>query len=65
VTGTNVAPNHGWRHRFMTVGMEADIAPRILDALEGHKPRTVGDDYGDVTVKVRAMAIAKLPRYDV
>lgn len=49
----------------MTVGMEADIAPRILDALEGHKPRTVGDDYGDVTVKVRAMAIAKLPRYDV
>ena len=33
VSDPNVAPNHGWRHRFKTVGMEVGIAPRILDAI--------------------------------
>ena len=40
VTDPNVAPMHGWRHRFKTVGMEAGIATRILDAIQGHAPRT-------------------------
>jgi hypothetical protein len=30
VTDPNVAPMHGWRHRFKTVGMAAGIATRIL-----------------------------------
>ena len=62
VTDPHVAPNHGWRHRFKTVGMEAGIAPRILDAIQGQAPRSVGDTYGDVTVKTVATAIEKLPR---
>jgi len=33
VPDPNVAPNHAWRHRFKTVGMEAGIPPRILDAI--------------------------------
>lgn len=65
VTDRNVAPNHGWRHRFKTVGMAAGIETRYLDAIQGHAPRTEGDDYGDVTVEVRAREIAKLPRYEI
>lgn len=65
VTDKNVAPNHGWRHRFKTVGMEAGIAPRILDAIQGQASRSVADSYGDVTIKTQAASIAKLPPYRV
>lgn len=61
VSDPEVAPNHGWRHRFKTVGMEAGISPRILDAIQGQAPRTVADTYGEVTIKTMAAEIAKLP----
>jgi integrase len=31
-----VSPNHGWRHRFKTVGCELGISDRVLDAIQGH-----------------------------
>lgn len=65
VADPNVAPNHGWRHRFKTVGIEAGIPMRILDAIQGHAARTEGEDYGDVTIKVRDREIRKLPRYEI
>jgi hypothetical protein len=45
--------------------MEAEIAPRVLDAIQGQAPRTVGDTYGDVTVKTMAAAIEKFPRVEI
>ncbi|MDP3342294.1 DUF6538 domain-containing protein [Frigidibacter sp.] len=60
-----VMPNHGWRHRFKTAARSVGIDSRILDAIQGHAPRTAGDDYGDVTVAAMAMAMAKLPRVDL
>jgi integrase len=65
VQDRNVAPNHGWRHTFKTLGMEAGIAPRILDAIQGQKPRNVADTYGDVTVRTQAAAMAKFPIYRI
>ena len=65
VPDPNVAPNHGWRHRFKTVGMEVGISPRILDAIQGQAPRSVGDSYGDVTLKTIAAAINQLPAFEV
>ena len=65
VTDHNVQPNHGWRHRLKTVGREVGMAPRVLDALQGHSPKTAGDTYGDVTIKALALEVAKLPRYKV
>lgn len=62
VKDPNVAPMHGFRHRFKTVGMEAGVSTRILDAIQGHAPRNAGDSYGDVTVRAMATAIAKIPR---
>ena len=38
VTDPNVAPLHGWRHRFKTIGMEAGIPNRVLDAIQPHAP---------------------------
>jgi site-specific recombinase XerD len=46
---------HGFRHRFKTIGLEAGISTRVLDAIQGHAARTAGDSYGDVTVKAMAM----------
>ncbi|WP_281292741.1 DUF6538 domain-containing protein [Methylobacterium oryzihabitans] len=65
VPDPNVAPNHGWRHRFKTEGLSAGMGDRVLDAIQGHAPRTAGGGYGEVTVKAMAEAVAKLPRYEV
>lgn len=65
VTDPHVQPNHGWRHRLKTVGMEAGMAPRVLDALQGHTARTAGETYGEVTIKAQALEMAKVPRYDI
>jgi len=65
VPDKNVAPSHGWRHRFKTIGIEAGIEHRILDAIQGHRPRNVAEGYGEITIKTQATAIAKLPRYKV
>lgn len=65
VPDRNVAPNHGWRHRFKTIGMEAGIPPRVLDAIQGQAAASVADTYGDVTIRTIAAAIEKLPRVQI
>lgn len=60
-----VDPNHGWRHRFKTVGRRAGIDPSLLDAIQGHAPRTEGEHYGRYPVEAMFEAICRLPRYDV
>lgn len=63
VTDRDVAPNHGWRHRLKTqarlVGMDAEVR----DAIQGHRPRTEGEEYGHFPVAVLKREIEKLPRY--
>lgn len=65
VTDTNVAPNHGWRHLFKTIGREAGIADSVLDAICGHAAKTVGRSYGGVTLRAQQEAMAKFPRFEV
>lgn len=60
-----VQPNHAWRHRFKTVAREVGISDRIADAICGHAGRTAGDDYGDVTIKAKAVVLGKMPSYTV
>ncbi|MGY2902170.1 tyrosine-type recombinase/integrase [Bradyrhizobium sp. URHC0002] len=64
VKDPNVDPSHGWRHRFKTVGIEQEVAMRVLDAIQGHASRNASEDYGDVTIKAKANAIAKFPSID-
>jgi integrase len=60
-----VAPNHGWRHRFKTQGRKARMDWQILDAIQGHAPRTDGEAYGEVTPDVMHPEILKFPKYIV
>jgi integrase len=63
VKDEKVAPNHGWRHRFKTVGIEVGIEHRILDAIQGQQPRSVSETYGEVSLKAQLSAISKFPYY--
>lgn len=65
VDDPNVAPNHGWRHRFKTAARGAGIDAETRDAIQGHRARTEGEEYGHFPVSVLAEAIEKLPRYKV
>ena len=60
-----VQPNHAWRHRFKTVGMEVGASERVLDAIEGHAPRTAGESYGDVLMKAKAVVVGKMPPFQL
>ncbi|MCC8941038.1 integrase [Bradyrhizobium sp. Arg68] len=63
VIGESVQPSHGWRHRFKAIGPDHKIGDRVLDAIQGHAPRTAGDRYGDVSLRAKHSAINSLPRY--
>lgn len=65
VPDPGVAPNHGWRHRFKTVGLEAGIDSRVLNAIQGQAAQSVADTYGEVTLKTMAAAISKLPYFEI
>jgi hypothetical protein len=62
VTDPNVAPMHGWRHRFKTVGMEAGIP----HTHPGRKPRSRVEDTRRYCLKVaRRHCLARAFRCDV
>jgi integrase len=65
VPDKKVDPNHGWRHRFKTVCREVGVDTEVRDYIQGHAPKTVAEQYGEVSVKAQAAAIAMLPRYEV
>jgi hypothetical protein len=45
------------RHRFKTVGIESGIEHRILDAIQGHRPRNAAEGYGEVTNEFMTTAV--------
>ena len=63
VKDPHVQPNHAWRHTFKTIGSEAGIQDKVLDAICGHDPRTVGEGHGGVTLRAKARAIHAFPKY--
>ena len=65
VKDEKVAPNHGWRHTFKTVGREAGIEDSVLDAICGHAPKTVGGAYGGVSLAAQKRAFERFPRFEV
>lgn len=65
VVPDGIAPNHGWRHRFKTIGRELGLSDRVIDAICGHASRTSGDDYGDVTFAAKLRVIDAMPKFKV
>jgi hypothetical protein len=39
------------------------VDPGVRDAIQGHAAQTVADEYGEVSITAKAIAIDKLPRY--
>ena len=65
VTDANVAPMHGWRHRWKSLAIDAGIPQRVQDAILGHAARDVAGTYGDVSVAVMAREVERVPRAEV
>ncbi|WP_062230506.1 DUF6538 domain-containing protein [Aureimonas sp. N4] len=65
VPDPKVQPNHGWRHLFTTLCIDAEIEGRVYNAIQGHAARNVAEHYGDVTIRAKANAIARLPSFDL
>lgn len=62
-TDPRVAPNHGWRHRFKSIARDVGIDLELRNAIQGHAARSVAEEYGEVSITAKAIAIDKLPRY--
>jgi integrase len=65
ITDKAVRPNHAWRHTFKGRAARAEIEPGMRDAICGHRPRTVADEYETPTVEDMAVALARFPRYEI
>ena len=63
IDDVGVDPNHGWRHSFKTRGRACRMPEAVLDAIQGHAPRTEGGRYGSVKVDVMAREMRLFPRY--
>jgi integrase len=58
-----LSPNHAWRHTFKAVGFRCGISEKVLDAIVGHAPASVGRGYGEPTLADKAQELRKFPRY--
>ena len=65
LTDMRVDPNHGWRHRFKTESRRHKLEQEVRDYIQGHAPRSEGEDYGEMPLDVTYAEIIKLPRYEV
>jgi integrase len=65
VTDERIQPNHGWRHRFKSVGRGVSMDPDVLDLIQGHVPRREAQGYGDTWPSVAYREICKIPRYEI
>ncbi len=65
VTDKGLSPNHAWRHTFKRLAARAGIEPGMRDALCGHSPRAVADEYETPMLPDMAEALKRFPRYEV
>lgn len=63
VTDPELQPNHAWRHTFKAIGFRCGISEKVLDAIVGHAPASVGRGYGEPTLADKAQELRKFPRY--
>ncbi len=63
ITDTGVDPNHGWRHLFRSSLLAAGVQEQIIDRIDGHASRTVGQSYGTAWPEVMLSAISTIAPY--
>jgi integrase len=63
INDPELSPNHAWRHTFKAVGFRCGMSEKLLDAIVGHAPASVGRGYGEPTLTDKAQELRKFPRY--
>lgn len=58
---TRLAPNHSWRHRMRTLARDYMLQPDLIDAITGHRKRTVADGYGEFPIPALKRELDKIP----
>ncbi|WP_425907509.1 DUF6538 domain-containing protein [Nitrobacter sp. TKz-YC02] len=56
-----LAPNHSWRHRMRTLARDYMLQPDLIDAITGHRKRTVADGYGEFPMPALKRELDKIP----
>ncbi len=65
VIDEDVAPNHGWRHRFSSMARHVGMHIDVQNIIQGHAGDKVASDYGDAWVETAYQEIMKIPKYFV
>ena len=65
INDPELSPNHAWRHTFKAIAFRCGMSEKIIDAIVGHAPASVGRAYGEPTLADKAAALSKFPRYKV
>ena len=65
VNDPELSPNHAWRHTFKAIGFRSGMSEKVLDAIVGHAPASVGRGYGEPTLADKTKELQKFPRYNV
>jgi integrase len=63
VTDPELQPNHAWRHTFKAMGFRCGMSEKMLDAIVGHAPASVGRGYGEPTLADKGRELRKFRRY--
>lgn len=63
VTDPELQPNHAWRHTFKAMGFRCGMSEKMLDAIVGHAPASVGGGYGEPTLADKGRELRKFRRY--
>jgi hypothetical protein len=50
VNDPELSPNHAWRHSFKVIGSRNGLTEKVIDAIVGHRPASVGRGYGPPTL---------------
>jgi len=65
LTDRELQPNHGWRHRFITIARDIRMDPDVRRKIVGHGAKDDHGDYGDTLIRSSHRWLAEFPRYDV
>ena len=65
IVDPRISPNHSWRHRFKTLSRRHALSSDIVDALVGHRRRSVADGYGEFPIEALSRELEKIQKLAV
>jgi integrase len=61
IADLRISPSHSWRHRLKTLARRHGLATDIVDAIVGHRRKTVADGYGEFPMEALHRELTKIP----